>query len=141
MTATVPNRFDGYVGLPWCDKGRDIAGVDCYGLLRLVYRELRGIELASYVEDYPSAADRAATAALISGELDGGVWHQINDGTETIYDAVLITEARLPRHIGLVTEPGRMLHIDRGSSSVIERYRTGIYAHRIAGLFRFKAAA
>ena len=37
-----------YVGLPWAWKGRTSEGVDCYGLLRLVYRDERGIALPEH---------------------------------------------------------------------------------------------
>jgi cell wall-associated NlpC family hydrolase len=57
-----------------------LSGVDCYGLLRLVFRELRGIELPSLVERYQTAADAAAIAALIDGELDP--WDEIAAGDE-----------------------------------------------------------
>ena len=37
-----------FVGIPHADLGRDRAGCDCYGLLRLVYAEDLGIALPSF---------------------------------------------------------------------------------------------
>lgn len=130
--------FDHFVGLPWLDKGRDRAGVDCWGLLCLVFRELRGIELPSYAEAYVTSADRRALAVLIAGELDP--WEEISAGVEQMFDGVLMREGRFVQHVGIVVVPGMMLHVERGSASVIERYRSGMFAHRVVGFYRFKQA-
>ena len=129
--------FDSFIGLPWHDKGRARDGVDCYGLLHLVFAELRGIELPSFAEAYVTASDRRALAQLIRGEIDD-LWDEIPDGQEQVFDGVLIREGALSRHIGLVVSPGLMLHVERGKTSVIERYRGGMFAHRIAGFYRYR---
>jgi cell wall-associated NlpC family hydrolase len=130
--------FDAFVGLPWLDKGRDGAGVDCWGLLCLVFAELRGIELPSYAEAYVTSADRRALAALIAGNLDA--WEEVPATTEQPFDGVLMREGRFVQHIGVVVKPGLMLHVERGSTSAIERYRSGMFAHRVVGFYRFKQA-
>jgi cell wall-associated NlpC family hydrolase len=43
-----------YVGLPWKFAGRSSEGVDCWGLLWLVYREVLGIPIASYAPERPT---------------------------------------------------------------------------------------
>lgn len=129
--------FDRFVGIPYLDRGRSIVGVDCWGLLFLVYRELRGIELPSYAERYVTGSDRVAMARLIAGELDD--WQEIEAGEERTFDGVLMREGNFPRHIGVVTQPGMVLHVFDGQTSRIERYRSGILANRIAGFYRFKA--
>ncbi len=59
--AEVSAWADAYVGIPWQWRGRDREGIDCYGLLVLVYREQRGITLPEYPYSTHSAA--AATIA------------------------------------------------------------------------------
>lgn len=125
--------FDQFVGLPWCDGGRSAAGVDCYGLLFLVFRELRGIELPSFSDRYTTEADQVARKRLIAGQLDA--WDEIAPGDEAVFDGVLLRIA----HIGLVVAPGLMLHIDRDATSTIERYGSGAFRHRVSGFYRFKA--
>lgn len=126
--------FDAFIGIPYLDKGRGRSGLDCWGLVRLVYRDLLGIDLPSYLDRYMTAADRKAIAALIAGELDP--WQQIGAGQEVMFDAVLMREGRLSRHIGLVTEPGRVLHVNEGHTSRIEPYRHGLLANRVVGFYR-----
>lgn len=131
--------FDRFIGIPYLDRGRSIVGVDCYGLVRLVYRELRGIELPSHVDRYVTAADQAAISSLIAGELDP--WEAIDKGSEIAFDAVLIREGAHPSHIGMVVTPGLMLHVARGETSRIERYRAGAICHRVVGFFRYRDCA
>jgi hypothetical protein len=80
--------FDRYIGIPWIDRGRGIAGCDCYGLLRLVLSELRGVELPSLSDLYTSAAPEnfrrirvkpGATVAFFGRPHGGGatVWRSV----------------------------------------------------------------
>ena len=131
-------RLDHFVGLEYTDKGRNFSGVDCYGLLYLVYKETQGIVLPSYVTDYVNSVDRKATADLIAGKLDP--WEKVAKGSEIKFDAILIRIGRDVMHVGLVAEPGKMLHIQSGELSRIEPYRTGIWQHRIAGFYRYRGS-
>lgn len=128
--------FDRFIGIPYLDKGREMAGADCWGLVWLLMRELRGIDLPSYSDQYVTADDRNALAALIADELDP--WAVIAAGHEQAFDAVLMREGRFPRHIGIVTEPGMLLHISSGETSMIERYREGPLKHRVVGFYRYR---
>jgi len=130
--------FDSFVGIPYADKGRG-AAVDCWGLVLRVFREMRGIELPSYSESYVTAEDRVAIDALIAGELEP--WMPIEPGAEQTFDGVLMREGRFARHIGVVTRPGMVLHVERGGTSQIERYRSGLLAGRVVGFFRYQDAA
>lgn len=43
------NWVQRYVGIPYRPCGRDHYGIDCYGLVCLVYREVLGIELPDWL--------------------------------------------------------------------------------------------
>ena len=74
---------------------------------------------------------------MIAGEL--APWREVPAGEEAPFDGVLMREGRFPRHIGMVTTPGRLLHVDHGETSRIESYRAGFMACRIVGFYRFVA--
>ena len=57
-----------YIGTPFKAFGRTMEGCDCWGLLRIVYREAFGIELPSYVSDYTATDARQELAGLIVTE-------------------------------------------------------------------------
>ena len=59
-------EFNSYVGLPWREHGRDRDGVDCWGVLRLIYLERLGIELPSYHSQYSTRADAVEVSRLLS---------------------------------------------------------------------------
>jgi len=129
--------LDPFVGIPYLDRGRTIEGCDCYGLLRLVMAELRGVELPSFSDLYVTAADIHAIACLVEGGLDQ--WDRVAAGKEQAFDGVLMRRGRDIRHIGVVIEPGRLLHVDRGQTSRIERYRPPApLAARVVGFYRFR---
>lgn len=131
-------QFDRFVGIPYADKGRGDA-VDCWGLVCKVFAEMRGVALPSYSEAYVTADDRRALAALIAGELDP--WDSVAAGNEQEFDCVLMKERGFPRHIGIVTQPGLLLHVQSGETSQIERYRSGPLKSRVVGFFRYRDAA
>ncbi len=139
MKAALLSVFDRYVGIPYHDRGRSLVGIDCYGLVCLVYRELRGIELPSYAEGYVTASDRRAIAQLVAGGLSD--WQPVAVGEERPFDGCLMREGARPTHIGLVVSPGLVLHVDRGETSRIERYQHGPLAQRLVGFFRYNDSA
>ncbi|MGN6549766.1 MAG: NlpC/P60 family protein [Pararhizobium sp.] len=125
-------RFDRYVGLPWLDRGRTCDGVDCWGLLRLVYAGELGIELPSFATDYADTSDRGRINVLVAEERDP--WVPVERGREQPCDVVLIRER--PWHVGAVVRRGLMLHIEQDRSSVIEPYTTMRHAARVEGIYR-----
>lgn len=131
-------KIDDFVGLNYVDWGRSPDGVDCYGLLYLVYKNMLGIEIPPLDGKHIDPADRKAIAALVNDELDP--WEEIEQGLEKPFDAVLVRIGRDVMHVGMVASPGKMLHIENGSLSQIEPYRTGKFKHRVAGFYRYRGS-
>lgn len=124
-----PN-FDEYVGLPYKATGRARSGIDCYGLLVLIYRERLDISLPLY-EGYDDPHEARALELLRQGKSS---WVQV--AKPNTYDAVLFKVHGAPNHIGLVTKPGTMIHCARGKDSVIEGYLRPMWKSRIEGFYR-----
>ena len=133
-----PNWANPYVGLPGVALGRDRAGVDCWGLVRLVYGEA-GIPLPSYAGLYADPLERAETAAVLAAGAAAGDWLPVAAGDARPLDLLLFGGAGRGDHCGLWIDPRRMLHVTLGGVSGVTRHdlppwrgcRTGLARHRL----------
>jgi cell wall-associated NlpC family hydrolase len=124
-----------FVGIPWGQKGRSRDSCDCWGLAVMVH-EAVGITLPSFADDYTTTADRTHNRTLI--DRTKPAWLPIRQGAERELDVILMTEAGVPCHIGIVAGRGMVLHARPGLDSVIEPYTTGKLKARIAGFYRYR---
>lgn len=129
-----------FVGLPYRDHGRDFDGCDCWGLVRLVYRDQAGIELPSYDEAYASIAERREIAAIVAEEEASPTWTLITwdwrSAEAARLDIAVFVDGAYGRHVGIVLKPGLMLHLARRDCSKIESYRDTRWADRLTGIHR-----
>jgi cell wall-associated NlpC family hydrolase len=130
----------GFIGIPWRERGRCRQGVDCWGLLRLVYSEVLCIELPSYAEGYITIAERAEIAALLAGNAVLPPWGAVPTGAIAPFDVLLFRRAGLESHVSVVVDVGLMLHIVPGTESFIERYDCGRWRPRLIGAFHHQAS-
>lgn len=130
-------NLDEYIGLPWLERGRDRDGLDCWGLLALVYVERLGIVLPSFRDDYQTTADTEAVASLIGGHMDP--WVPVDAGNERDGDGLLMSVGGRPRHVGVIASPGLVLHIERGAGSLIENYHSMRLRRRVHGFYRHES--
>lgn len=127
-----------YIGIPFLTHGRTREGLDCWGLVRLVYHERFGIDLPSLAEGYADATlDRSGVCSLVEAERPA--WILVTPGEEQPGDVVLLRLRGLPVHVGVVTRPGWMLHVTAGVETTEERFDDGLWKLRVAGVFRHRA--
>lgn len=124
---------DDYIDLPYKIDGRDREGVDCWGLVCLVYREQLGIDLPDHANEQRAAqGDWKVIAA--SMEEDARRWKQVDRPQE--FDVVLMRRGPLSCHVGLYLGRGAMLHICDGIDSAIESCNGAKWGKRIVGFYR-----
>ena len=128
-----------YIGIPFKDKGRDMQGLDCWGLIWLVYRDEFGVELPSYTEEYVTAYDWTFIKSLIQKERESDTWRSIEKDFEKEGDVILFRIKGAPCHIGIVTRMEYMAHVWDGINVCIERYTKSIWYHRMLGFYRYVA--
>lgn len=130
--------FDRFVGIPYRDHGRGFDGCDCWGLVRLVLRDLKGVDLPGFAESYQTAADAKAVADLIAGQMEP--WDALPPGSEQPGDVVLMRRGAAACHVGVVIGGGRMLHVAADAvASRVESYRSGLRRHRVVGFYRHRS--
>ena len=125
-----------YLKLPFVDRGRDRAWLDCYGLVRLIYAEQRGILLPSYTEGYTTDRDQTEIVALSRGEI-ATHWKTIRLEDVQLFDGVILRVAGQPIHFGMVLDHQYFIHTMRGIWSVMERWQSLTWQHRIVGAVRY----
>jgi cell wall-associated NlpC family hydrolase len=122
-----------FVGIPYADLGRSRAGADCWGLARLVYREVLGLELPDYAGDYVSSAEANEVDALIRG-ADKSVWTQVREPQP--FDLLLFRRGMLASHIGITVTSRMMLHMASGDHAKIECPTSPRWAGRFVSAWR-----
>jgi len=126
--------FSEYIGIPFKSQGRDRRGIDCWGLLRLVYKERLGINLPSYTDEYKHAFDKESVSKTV--EAHEREWVRVQD--EKPFDVVLLRIKGLPIHLGIIIEKGIMIHaINRKIATCKERYDSLMWRNRILGFYRY----
>lgn len=133
-----------FVGIPFKDRGTGWDGCDCYGLARLILKTRLGIHLPLYPE-IATVNDPAMFRTFVR-ESASESWMEIPAGQEQPYDLVLMRgivgeegrRASRPVHVGLVIQPGRMIHIEKGSgASVVDYRKHPSVKHRVISFFRW----
>jgi cell wall-associated NlpC family hydrolase len=133
-----------YVGVPFLDLGRDLRGCDCWGLVRLVMKEMGQVTLPCLATGYGSEADHRKVFDEIERERSSQEWVEIPRGEEKAFDVAEMTcptryDGRwdfAPLHVGIVVSPGWMLHTERATMSRLMRCNDPKMAKRIIGFWR-----
>lgn len=125
---------DDYTGIPFRADGRTRDGLDCWGLVVMVYRERLGIVLPEYPGAYPDDSPEALANAAGVARVERQRWTRVE--TPRIYDVALLRLQGLPCHVGVVVSRGQMLHVMAGIESVVEDYAGTHWRNRIEGFYR-----
>ena len=121
-----------YIGIPFAWHGRELTGVDCYGLLILVYETL-GIQLPDYeYGDGPNLAPLFTHGLALPG------WQRQQAPAE--FSAVLFSICGYPLHCGIMVDGTRFLHSRMGINSCIQRVNGLAWRNRVLGFYRYAAA-
>ena len=115
------------------DQGCGYDGCDCYGLVRLVYREELGIELPFLGDTYSTAYARNEVNDTVK-QVASADWNlDVTGGNYKPFDVLVFRRGADEAHVALWIAPGWMLHILEGVDSCRERYdgiRWGRMLHR-----------
>lgn len=125
-----------YLKLPFLAHGRDRAGVDCYGLVRLIFQEQRGIVLPSYTEGYDTLEETEKIVALCRGEI-ARRWSPVPLVDAAIFDVIVFRIQGEPMHVGMVMDGSYFLHTMKGIHSVLERWQSIAWRNRIVEVVRY----
>ena len=138
-----------YVGLPYRAEGRDRAGLDCWGLFRLVQSERFGLELPSYDVAWASDMTHREIAEMIARErqpdwvpiahYDKDARRVVRQTPERAGDGVVLRMLGEDLHLGVVVAPNVALHVEDGTDSTLLRLDDARWEHRVTGIWRHRS--
>jgi cell wall-associated NlpC family hydrolase len=127
-----------YVGIPYLESGRDRdLGLDCAGLVCLVYREQFGLEVDQFFDEYSSSDLKQSEELLERARKD---WHQVEKPQNG--DVVLLRMLGHSCHVGVVVDvqegPFRasVLNVRENVHAVIEDLRGPRWKNHIDSYWR-----
>lgn len=136
-----PAWVEPYIGFDHQARARGPDAFDCWGLLICVLARECGFELPAYERFHWERSDtqsRRECADAIATAQREMTWVAVEPGQERRFDAILLSIAGRPLHVGIVAEPGWVLHSSEGAGSAVERYDGAVWRHRVDGFWRFE---
>ena len=126
---------DKYIGIPYESHGRGVSGLDCWGLVWLVYRQDLGIELPSWSAEYERAS--RVNLAKITGKKN--LFYGWKEVVMPIPGDVALFDMSGLLHVGICLDYRglRMMHIMRGSNVTIERLDSVIWRENQPRWYRY----
>lgn len=98
--------FDDFLGIPYLRGGSSREGADCWGLVPLVYRETRQIEIPLYNEGLQGRPCKDFLQDSMKKEVDRA-WEKLDPIHAQFMDVVLLQTTEL--HVGIVDQSKRYM--------------------------------
>lgn len=126
---------DDYIDLPYQVDGRSRGGVDCWGLVHLIYRERLGIVLPDKAGIH-TAHEKDLAAIAQAMDEEASLWKKVEK--PDVYDVVLMRRGILACHVGICVGEGRFLHVVEGTDSTLEDLGGLRWGKRVVGFYRYE---
>lgn len=122
-----------YLGVPYKHRGRDLKGLDCYGLIICIYKDL-GFKLWDIEEEYDENWSWKGKNHFIENYHQQ--WRRIE--VPDVFDVVLFSNSKgIANHGGVVLSEGRFIHTCK-QGTIISRLSDPGWRKRIEGFYRLK---
>lgn len=131
-----------YINIPFKDLGRDFDGVDCYGLVALVYKEELGIYLPDYTELFYGKERNSLKEKKDSTLRSIGIEWVPDKKPLAKFDALIFNKVlcntTVTSHIGLYINNNKFLHVLQDFPSVIDRLDNPFWKSKFYGAMRWQ---
>lgn len=128
------NWHSSYIGLEFKLDGRDRSGIDCYGLVCLVYKEQHGIELNQFTGIFIDHTPKTILKIADVMTKDRDNWISANNIEE--FDMVQLRTGRHAFHVGVAVNNTSFIHVEDGISCVLERFDSPLWKNRVEWIYR-----
>ncbi len=124
-----------YIGIPFVDTdtgGRN--GTNCWGIVRLVYKEQKNMILPGYDDRYDGIDDLEGLDRVVN-ETIAESWRRVTKPEP--FDAIITRWNGAMSHIGVVIDRRFFIHTRLGIDSGEEEYVSRIWRQRVVGFYRY----
>jgi len=125
-----------YIKIPFKDRGRDENGVDCFGLVQMIYQDEFKIQLPSYIEMYANEKDKKAICHAINSEKKLSGW--LETTTPKFGNLIILNLLGRPLHLGVMLDENTFIHCMKGKGTIIENTTDISWRNRINGYLKWK---
>ena len=137
------NWVNDYMRIEFQNDGRDRKGCDCWGLVRLILAEQANIVIPAYAGT-PTEDVKHVNRHMASDSAAPPWQAVIPLGSEQKFDVVLMTRtirtdrgaSNVPMHVGLITEPGWMIHTEKNANTTHVRLDSPTVKRKILSIHR-----
>jgi len=138
----IPEWHKNYIEIPFAERGYSREGVNCWGLVYLIYKEQLKIDLPTYQEEYVTPYDLKELAAIAGRDGASVDWVAVEEGR--LGDvAVFNMNGGFASHSGFVLGEGWMINARRSIWSCCEQYTRPFWKRRLkpapAGIYRHRS--
>jgi len=128
--------FSQFIGIPFVDKGHTVDGADCYGLIRLIYKESKAIDIPEFSS---SCKDTKRIFADYLKQISEH-WYSVTDlqAYDVIAMAYDVNHPRIVQHFAVYIGNGMIIHSLDGVGSFIAKLSD--FKSYIKGTYRWKAS-
>ena len=125
-----------YIEIPFLDHGRNFDGCDCYGLVRLIYKEEFNQKLPLFFE-YSDSNSREEIQELIDVNKPLLNAKQLEEPT---YGCIVVLNMRgFATHMGVYIGNNMIIHILKGANSLCERLNSPRLKSRLEGYYEIRS--
>jgi len=110
-----------YMGIPFESRGRSRDACDCYGLLRLIYKDKLEVDLPPLLLydntlQRKTMSDMMLTQPMLIGFIP------VKVANVQPFDVIVIRQVGFDCHLGIVIDETRMVHTEAGRGVVVEDF-------------------
>lgn len=134
MLARPPGWVADFVGIPFRDHGRMDDGVDCWGLVHLVFRRRFRIHLPDHTELYQATDQVDMIACAIAAHRE--TWRRVSGPFLLDGDVALLRVSGRAAHVGVICGFPWFLHAEAGIGAACDRLDGLRWGRRVDSIWR-----
>lgn len=129
--------FTDLIGVPFKNKGRGMNGMDCYGLVKEVYKRY-GYDIPEYDAQYKDYTDMCKIDKIIKSNTKGYPWKEIAEPKAPCLIAIRFgSPDGVVNHTAVYIGGGRFIHTREKIGVNIDRISNPAWRKVIVGFYEY----